>query len=303
MSGAFNPAALHALNASFDDPLDYTQADELDLLRIGAEEVRTQCAAFRLAETMVGVAMAARGQADDEAMLHVLKSVMGRVAMLRSVMLTALRVDQADAEFPAVFNATTKTATALVRAEWCWQKLIPAKPLLLGPDTMAQVLDAVVQLYPERYALQPGGGLDLAAVRRLMAYNCMPSLQGAVNWFDYFHPDPAAVVWRLMQAVAEQAEQHITIQSVGVASVVGQRAIIERVYAASLHAMVETWKVEAQRAVQGLQEMTALDRSVRMQLIEQNGGLAFDHVIEAHQRAMARTAEMAELIAQSQGAP
>ena len=117
MNGTFNPAALHALEASFDDPLEVIQADELDLLRIGAEEVRTQCATFRLAETIVGVAMATRGQADDEAMLHVLKSVMGRVAMLRSAMLTALGIDQADAEFPAVFNAATKSAMCLVRAE------------------------------------------------------------------------------------------------------------------------------------------------------------------------------------------
>lgn len=301
MNGTFDPAALHALDAGFDDPLEFTQADELDLLRIGAEEVRAQCAAFRLAETIVGVAMAARGQADDEAMLHVLKSVMGRVAMLRSAMLTALHVDQADAEFPAAFNAATKTAMALARAEWRWQKLLPGKPLLLGLDTMAQALDAVAQLYPERYALQPGGGLDQAAVRRLMAYTCMPSLQGVVNWFDYFQKNAAVVVWRLMQAVVEQAEQHIVAQSVGVASAVGQRAIIERMYAASLHVMVETWKVEAQRTVQALQELTALDRSVRMQLIEQNGGLAFDHVIEAHQEAMARMGEMAQLIAQSQG--
>lgn len=301
MNGTFNPAALHALEASFDDPLEVIQADELDLLRIGAEEVRTQCATFRLAETIVGVAMATRGQADDEAMLHVLKSVMGRVAMLRSAMLTALGIDQADAEFPAVFNAATKSAMCLVRAEWRWQKLLPERPMLLGPDTMAQVLEAVVTLYPERYALQPGGGLDLAAVRRLMAFTCMPSLQGIVNWFDYFQPDHAAVVQRLMRAVAEQAEQHVLTQSVGVASVVGQRAIIERMYGASLHAMVETWKAESQRDVQQLQELTALDRSVRMQLIEQSGGMAFDHVIEAHRQAMARMGEMAELIAQSQG--
>jgi hypothetical protein len=301
MNGVFNPAALHALETSFDDPLEVIQADELDLLRIGAEEVRTQCATFRLAETIVGVAMATRGQADDEAMLHVMNAVMGRVAMLRSVMLATLGTDHSDAEFPAVFNAATKAAMALVRAEWRWQKLVPERPMLLGMDAMAQVLDAVVKLYPERYALQPGGGLDLATVRRLMAYTCMASLQGVVNWFDYFQSDRGAVVLRLMRAVAEQAERHILAQGAGVASLVGQRAIIERMYGASLHAMVETWKAESQRDVQHLQALTALDRSVRMQLIEQNGGMAFDHVIEAHGQAMARMGEMAELIAQAQG--
>lgn len=302
MNGMFNPAALHALEGSFDDPLEVIQADELDLLRIGAEEVRTQCAAFRLAETIVGVAMATRGQAGDEAMLNAMNAVMGRVAMLRSIMLTALGIDQADTEFPAAFNAATKAAMSLARSEWRWQKLVPGRPMLLGMDTMAQVLDTVVKLYPERYALQPGGGLELAAVRRLMAFTCMPSLQGVVNWFDYFQQDRAVVVLRLMKAVAEQAEQYILAQGVGVTSVVGQRAIIERMYGASLHAMVETWKAEAQRDVQQLQELTALDRSVRMQLIEQNGGMSFDHVIEGHRQAMARMGEMAELIAQSQGA-
>jgi len=302
MNGTFNPASLHALETSFDDPLEFIEADELDLLRIGAEEVRTQCATFRLAETIVGVAMVTRGQADDEAMLHVLKSVMGRVAMLRSAMVTALGLDQTDPEFPAVFNAATKAAMSLVRAEWRWQKLLPEKPMLLGLDTMAQVLDSVVKLYPERYALQPGGGLDLGAVRRLMAYICMPSLQGVVNWFDYFQKDRPAMVLQLMRGVAEQAEHHVLAQSAGVTSVVGQRAIIERMYGASLHAMVETWKAEAQRDVQQLQELTALDRSVRMQLIEQSGGMPFDHVIEAHRQAMARMGDMADLIAQSQGA-
>jgi hypothetical protein len=301
MNGMFNPAALHALEASFDDPMDVIQADELELLRIGAEEVRTRCATFRLAETIVGVAMATRGLADDEAMLQVMKAVMSRVAQLRSTMLGTLGIDRSDAEFPAVFNAATKAAMTLVQAEWRWQKLVPERPMLLGMDAMAQVLDAVVKLYPERYALQPGGGLDLATVRRLMVYTCMPSLQGVVNWFDYFQPDRAGVVERLMHAVAEQAEQHILAQSAGVASAVGQRAIIERMYGASLHTMVETWKAQSQRDVQQLQELTALDRSVRMQLIEQNGGMAFEHVIEAHSQAMTRMGEMAELIAKAQG--
>ncbi len=301
MSGAFDPAALHALGTSCDDPLEVTQADELDLLRIGGEEVRTLCATFRLAETIVGVAMATCGQAGDEAMLDVLKVVMERVALLRSTMLTALGMDQADPDFPAAFNATTKTAMGLVRAEWCWQKLLSDRPMPLGVDAMAHVLSTVVQVYPERYALQPGGGFDLAAVRRLMAYACMPSLQGVVNWFDYFQADRTAVVQRLMLAVVEQAEQHILAQGVGVTSVVGQRALVERMYGASLHAMVETWKAESMRDVQQLNELTVLDRSLRMRLIESNGGLAFDHVIEAHRQAMTRMGEMAELIARSQG--
>ncbi len=209
MSGAFDPAALHALGTSCDDPLEVTQADELDLLRIGGEEVRTLCATFRLAETIVGVAMATCGQAGDEAMLDVLKVVMERVALLRSTMLTALGMDQADPDFPAAFNATTKTAMGLVRAEWCWQKLLSDRPMPLGVDAMAHVLSTVVQVYPERYALQPGGGFDLAAVRRLMAYACMPSLQGVVNWFDYFQADRTAVVQRLMLAVVEQADHQV----------------------------------------------------------------------------------------------
>jgi len=300
MEGSFNPAALHSLEASLGDGGVVVEVDEYELQRISGATARNNCAALRLAGAIIGMATATGAGLEDKGVIECMGAVLGRLDDLRREALAVVGAEQASPDFPAIFNATTTAMLSVVTEEWRWKRLIPGRPVELGTGAISKLLEEVKRVYPERYERQEGVGFDLAMVRWLAVMEAQPKIYALVNLFDYYQANALAMPSRLMRAVAEQAELYIAAFGASIEIESGQRALIKCMYALSVGLMCETYKTEAARDVGRLREMPDLDRGVMLAQYEHSGGLSYDHVIEAHRKAMVRASDTANAILQSQ---
>lgn len=296
MTGRFDPAGLQAITALSDDSVVVTVEGE-ELRRMKDAEVRRRCAALRLASRIIGMAAAERLEMPDGEVLASMTAIMQRMAELRPAALAVLGISRDSEDFPLAFNAATSAVLDAVVEEWRWSKAAGDAPAL-SVEAIKALMGAMVKLQPERFELAAPLS-ELAAVRRVCILEATPRLLGIVNFFDYFHADPQAVVRQLLMAVAEQAEQHAKVVLAEAGPLGEERPILHAMYGISTSLMCEVYKACALRDVQRMREMPELDRSVVTAQYEHIGGMKFDHVIEAHRGAMARAQDVANVIAES----
>ncbi len=300
MSG-FDPAALQSLGSALDDDSTIVEVDADELRRVAGADVRRRCAGLKLASRIVGLATATSAELDDAALLRSMDEIMQRLSSLRQIGLAVVGADKDSRDFPAVFNAVTSAMLDVVTEEWKWRRVDPDKARLLPSGMIVKLLDATVQMQPERFE-RDSAGVDLATARRLCVLEAIPKLYGLANLFDYYQANLNAMVGRLLGAVVDQAELHSSLLA-SASATFAEQAILQRMYGVSVGLMCEVYKAAAYRDVLQLREMPELDRSIVIAQYERLGGMKYDHVLDGHRAAMNRMLDTANLILEARQKP
>lgn len=297
MTGKFDPSSLASIEASLDSESTIVAVGDDDLRRIHGSEVRRKVAGLRLGARIVGMAMTERGELDDSGLLQSMQSTLDRMGALRKAVLAAIRTGRDDSDFSMVFNCATNIAIDLLVEEWKWSRLGQTiKPL--APEVLVQLLDSAAVEGPV-FDEAESDAVDLGALRRLCIIESMPKLWTVTNIFHYYQPSREAMVARLARAVADRAEDQVLSLCGDTSPTFGQRAIIQRAYAASAGLMCEVYKQAAADDVRELRSMPELDRSVVLQQYEAIG-MKYDHIITRHKAVMERAMDTTNLILEAQ---
>jgi len=302
VSGVFDPAALHNLEASLDDDSAIVEVDADELRRISSAESRRRCGSLKLAARIIGVATATSSEMDDGQVLASMQRVLERLSSLRQIALKLVEVERGSPDFPAVFNSITSTMLDAVTEEWKWGRLLGDDHRVLSASVIEKLLESVFLASPERFDAAQAG-VDVSTVRRLAVLDVMPKLYGLVNMFDYFQASPQRMVERLLSSVVQLAEFHAGLMTdEPISSLVG-RSVLQRMYGVSAGLMCEVFKAEAAADVARLRELQPDDRSFAIAQHERLGGMAYDHVLERHRETMDRMLDTANLILESRQKP
>jgi hypothetical protein len=297
-AGVFNPAALLGGADSFDE-VEVVPLSEEEIRRVSTPILRRKLAGLRMGAGIVSMATSMRGDMDDESILKAMHGFVARMSAIRAQVLAACGVDKASSEFPVAFNAATAASLEVAASEWRFARLGEGvRPFPV--ETVGKLLDLAGAGGPLMSA--PRASLDLATTRRLAALATLTKMWSAVNMFDYFQPDPQALVVTLSKAVAYQAEEQSKLLCRDDMPSSVTREIVRHMHGVSASLMVEVYKAEAMKTVTQLAEMPELDRSVHLAMVE-GKGMTFDHVIDAHRSVMVRALDTAKLILEAQGEP
>lgn len=295
----FNPAALHSLELALDEDSHIVHVDEDEVRRIASAETRRRCAGIKFASRITGMASAMSADLDDPTLLKSMESVMRRVAEIRSAALSVMSVTPGSKDFPATFNALTNVALDVVTEEWKWSRVAPEVRNLSG-STLARLFVLGIQQQESAVVSEYVGPDDLALARKVCFFEAITKLFGVINFFDFYQQDRDAMVLRLARASVSEAERLAHELTPSEAISFTKQSLLQRLYGVSVGIMCEVYKEHAARAVMDLRSMSNLDRSVTIIQYERQGGMQYDHVIDAHSKVLTRVGELSELVFESQ---
>lgn len=294
----FDPVALHNFDSSIGSESIVVDIEHDDVNRIAAAEFRRKCHSLKLSSRIIGLAAANSADLTDDNLLIVMTDIMRRIATLRQVGLRVLGVDKESPDFPGVFNSLTSSMLDAVIEEWKWTKL-STKSRQLHVGMLSTMMDAVIKFQTEIHPINPGS-VNHELSRRLSVLEAIPKVHALVNYFDYYQASHDLLISNLLRAIVDQAEETIRIMAHTTRTDYEMQSLIQRLYGVSLGLMCEVYKAQAYQDVLRLREMPSLDLSIAVAEHHNNGGMDYDHVVEAHRMAIDRMLSTSSLIFESQ---
>lgn len=291
----FNPHDLAHVDASFDPDVEVSVADDDALRRLVGEGIRQRCVGLKLASRIVGMATATSAELADQDILNSLNGVMTRLHTLRQLAISAIGIKPDHPDFSVAFNVLTPIMLDAVMEEWKWGRLAAHDARALPPGLLRQVLLMAIRISPERYEVT-GEPQDAGLTRRLAVMSMIPRLHGLLNLFDFCRADRdgfiQAMARQVLRTADEGARDWHRVKDPSFAA----RDLFLRHVEMSLGMLCEVYRREASREVSRLRAMPSLDRGVLLAHYEEIGGIDYAGLFVAHDEAMARLRETADLI-------
>lgn len=295
---SFDPRLLHGLSLSLDDDDDVVNIEDGELGEIDDPLLRQACASLKLASRIVGFAVVESKALDDDGVLKSIERTMDRLASLRRHALEFVGVSKESSDYPAVFNVVTNAMLDILTEEWKWGQGHRWREQL-SPAVLGTLFKGCLGYRPERFDWE-FSATELVLVRRLAVLEAIPKVYGLLNHFDYFRDDRDAFAQKLLNVLVEEAEVCARNIDDEVMFSDPKRMVLRRSYGIATGILCETYKMCAYQDVMALEELPALDRSIRIGHYEHLGGMDYDHVIESFRRAMKWVVEVANMIQGSQ---
>lgn len=255
---------------------------------VSDRDLASKCSAIKLAARVVEAMphdVRLDGSKDAEnSLIRALDGVLKRVSEIRSMTLSVINPPEKSADYPHVFNAATGVALDLLAHEQRLRRIHGDDAEAPSLDVFSVLMDRCAKLLPERLDCRDSESLDVMLARRLAILQIAPRMLELTTIFDYFQADQVAMQMTLWKEVKDKSEE-AWAQIAGDSHAQDGRLLL-KTYRVVADVMCAVYRKTACRDAETLARMVDGDRSLLISRYEQDGGMRYDHVIDAFRETL-----------------
>jgi hypothetical protein len=248
--------------------------------------VKRACSALQVTASILNAVITHPGvECDDHDFAETTRALMRQASRLADAAIVLLDIKPEEGAYGDVRAALRQRAAEFVSTQHRIAHTAGAAALPLDrfEDIYRSVLDDSVPADAQ--------STDLVMAKRVALFSVAAEVQSAVVLFDYFSPDPTAVVEKgalhVLHQVDHALDRFMPVGSDESAKVLATQVLLER--GGELYASI--WRALSRKDVQALMQMNPLER-MRHLHIHRDQGLPTQHIDAGFDRVMLRMMDM-----------